>query len=300
MRRVLGDAPWRGVVVIGEGEKDDAPMLFTGERVGAGAGPSFDIAVDPLECTTYCAAGVPGSLATIAAAAPGAMFSPGPAFYMDKLVVSHAAREAIDIADAPEANLARVAEALGRPLESLRVVVLEKPRHDQLVERLRNLGVVVSTPAEGDVAGSLEVLLPDGPADVLMGIGGTPEGVMTACAARALGGGMQARLAPQRDDEAAAVRAAGIEVDRVLGVDDLVSGEAVFVATGVTGGAMLRSPQVSEGLASTESLVIADGLVSHVVAHEVAHGPVHADATVEADATVNQIEEEVPDGRARR
>jgi fructose-1,6-bisphosphatase II len=257
MRRALAKAPGRGTVVIGEGEKDGAPMLYNGERVGAG-GSAFDIAVDPLECTTFCAKGLPGSLATIAFAEANAMLRPGPSHYMDKLVVPPAAREAIDITDAPEVNLTRVANALRKDVTALRVVVLDKPRHAELITRLRRAGASVATPSDGDVAGALEVLLPSGEADLLMGVGGTPEGVMTACAASALGGGMETRLAPQSDAEARALAEAQLGPDRVYGLADLVVGSALFVATGVTGGSLLARPRSLDGAVLTESLVISE------------------------------------------
>jgi fructose-1,6-bisphosphatase II len=257
MRRALAEAPGLGTVVIGEGEKDGAPMLYNGERVGAG-GPPFDIAVDPLECTTYCAKGLPGSLATIAFAEADALLRPGPSHYMEKLVAPPAARDAIDITDGPEATLAPIADALGKDIAELRVVVLDKPRHAALIERLRRAGASVTTPSDGDVAGALDALLPSGEADLLMGVGGTPEGVMTACATRALGGGMQARLAPQNDAEARAVVDAGLDADRVYGLEDLVDRPAFFVATGVTRGSLLARPRVLDGAVVTESLVISD------------------------------------------
>jgi fructose-1,6-bisphosphatase II len=257
MRRALAKAPGLGTVVIGEGEKDGAPMLYNGERVGAGGAP-FDIAVDPLECTTFCAKGLPGSLTTIAFAEGDALLRPGPSHYMEKLVAPAAAREVIDIADAPEANLARVAAALDREIAGLRVVVLDKPRHVELIERLRRAGASVTTPSDGDVAGALEALMPSGDADLLMGVGGTPEGVMTACAASALGGAMQARLAPQSDAEAAALAEAGLDAERVYGLEDLVGGSSLFVATGVTGGLLLARPKALDGAVVTESLVISE------------------------------------------
>jgi fructose-1,6-bisphosphatase II len=264
MRRALAEAPGLGTVVIGEGEKDGAPMLYNGERVGAG-GSAFDIAVDPLECTTLCAKGLPGSLTTIAIAEATALLRPGPSHYMDKLVVPPAARDAIDIADSPEATLARTAAALGKEIAELRVVVLDKPRHADLIDRLRRAGASVTTPSDGDVGGALEVLLPSGEADLLMGVGGTPEGVMTACAARALGGGMQARLAPQSDAEARALASARRDVDRVYDVQDLVAGPAFFVATGVTGGSLLARPRaLGGGAVVTESLVISERSVRWV------------------------------------
>jgi fructose-1,6-bisphosphatase II len=257
MRAALAEAPGLGTVVIGEGEKDGAPMLYNGERVGAG-GPAFDIAVDPLECTTFCAKGLPGSLATIAFAEADALLRAAASHYMEKLVASPAARHAIDIADSPEGRLERVAGALGKGIAELRVVVLDKPRHAELIERLRRVGARVTTPSDGDVAGALEALLPSGEADLLMGVGGTPEGVMTACAARALGGGMQARLAPQSDAEVRALARAGFDAERVYGLRDLVEGTALFVATGVTGGSLLARPRALDDALVTESLVISE------------------------------------------
>ncbi len=266
MRSTLSSLPGSAVVIIGEGEKDDAPMLYNGEEVGGGgAGHRYHIAVDPLECTNFCAAGLPGALATIAFSEEDCMWSPGPAFYMDKLVVPPAARDVIAIEEGPEPNLRRVAEALGKSVEELRVVILDKPRHEDLIEELRSLGARVATPAEGDVAGSLEVLLPDGDADVCLGIGGTPEGIMTACAARSLGGGMQIRLAPQGDEEKEAVAEAGLDTERVYNRDEIVSGDSFFVATGVTGGTLLRGPWRSQDAILTESIVIGRGSVRRIV-----------------------------------
>jgi fructose-1,6-bisphosphatase II len=257
MRMALAEAPGLGTVVIGEGEKDGAPMLYNGERVGIG-GLAFDIAVDPLEGTTFCAKGQPGALATIAFAESDALLRPGPSHYMEKLVAPPAARGAIDIADGPEARLARVADALGKEIRELRVVVLDKPRHADLIARLRRAGASLATPSDGDVAGALETLLPSGDADLLMGVGGTPEGVMTACAAAAVGAGMQARLAPQSEAEARALARAGLDADRVHDLRDLVAGSAFFVATGVTGGSLLARPKVIDGAFVTESLVVSE------------------------------------------
>jgi len=272
MRQVLDAAPGTGRVVIGEGEKDDAPMLYNGETLGSGGSPAFDIAVDPVECTTFCANGLLGSLATIAMAESGSMWEPGPAFYMDKLLARAEAGEVIDITDTPEANLERVADALGKGVEDVRVVVLDKPRHEELIDRIRAGGAHVSTPSDGDVAGALAVLLPDGDADMLMGIGGTPEGVMTACAAKALGGAMQGRLAPQKDDERKALE--GKDLDRVLELDDMVGGDAFFVATGITGG-LVAAPRREQDWYVTESMVVAAGSVKRVIAHT----PVDDEAT---------------------
>lgn len=264
MRRALAAAPGTGTVVSGEGAKDDAPMLADGERVGRGGAPRYELAIDPLECTDLCAQGLPGALATIAVAPEGALWSPGPAFYMDKLVAGRRARAAIDLDAELEVNLEGVAQALRCDVADLRVVVLDKPRHRRLVAGLRDAGVRVRTPSAGDVAASLEVLLDDGDADLLLGIGGTPEGLLTACAARALGGAMQGRLAPQRDEERAALSDLGVDVGRRLELDDLVRADAVFVATGISGG-LLRAIEQSCGTVTTESLIVAPGEVRRVV-----------------------------------
>jgi fructose-1,6-bisphosphatase II len=264
MRDVLADAPARGTIVVGEGAKDEAPMLYDGERFGRTGGDEFDIAVDPLECTKLCAKGLPGSLATIAFAPRGAMAALECSFYMDKLVARGPAGEAVDIALSPEKNLRRAAQALGRPVGALRVAVLDKPRHAELIERLHTAGAHVISPSDGDVAAALAVLLPGGDLDLLIGIGGTPEGVMTACAARALGGFMQARLAPQRHDEATALARAGLSTERIYECADLVAGDSLFAATGVTDGALLRAPWRRDGQLWTESIAIAAGSVRRI------------------------------------
>jgi fructose-1,6-bisphosphatase II len=262
MRVALARAPGRGTVVVGEGAKDDAPMLHDGERLGRG-GAAFDIAVDPLECTTLCAKSLPGSFATIAFARRGAMARLGCSFYMDKLVTAAPSDCALDLA--PEENLRRLAQALDRPVGTLRVTVLDKPRHRELIDRLHAAGARVTSPPDGDVAGALGALMPGGDTDLLMGIGGTPEGVMTACAARALGGRMQARLAPQREDEAAALARAGLDTEHVYDLDELVADESLFAATGVTGSALLRGPFRRDGQLCTESILVAGGSVRRVV-----------------------------------
>ncbi len=265
MRTALAQARGPGTVVIGEGEKDEAPMLFDGEQLGANQGPAFDIAVDPLECTKLCARGLRGSLTTIAFAARGTMASIAGAFYMDKLVGPPAARGALDLTRPVEVNLERAAAALGKEIDQLRVVVLDKPRHEELIERLHQAGAEVSRPPDGDVAAAVAVLLPDGEADLLMGIGGTPEGVMTACAVRALGGFMQARLAPQAPEEAQVIAAAGLDTEHVYELEELAAGDGLFVATGVTGGDLLRRPWFAEGHLYTESLIIAAGSARRVL-----------------------------------
>jgi fructose-1,6-bisphosphatase II len=266
MREALGHVPGAGTVVIGEGEKDGAPMLYNGERVGTGRRPRFDIAVDPVEGTDLCASGQGGALTTIALAGDGALWSPGPAHYMDKLVVGAAARDAIDLRDEPERVVKRVAAALGKRPRELTVIVLDKPRHVELVARLRATGARVQTPSAGDVAGALLAALPGTGVDLLMGCGGTPEGVMAACAVKAVGGGMQTRLAPQREPEAEAIAAAGLSTTEILEVDDLVQGSALFAATGITGGTLgLRAPWRAGGWTFTQSLIVRPGSVRRIV-----------------------------------
>ncbi|MBB3052279.1 fructose-1,6-bisphosphatase II [Prauserella isguenensis] len=264
MREALAAAPGRGTVVIGEGEKDDAPMLFNGEVVGNGSGPEFDIAVDPLEGTSFCAKDLPGALATIAFGQRGTLWSPGPGFYMDKIVVPPEAKHSIDLDDPPEQTLIKVAKALGKQVDDLRVMIMDKPRHKKLIERVVQAGASVQTPAGGDVGGSLAVLLPTLDVDLLLGVGGTPEGVMTAAAVGALGGGMLGRLAPQRDEETDAIRAAGMSLDRIYSCDELVAGDAFFVATGVSGGNLLGRPQTHVGGTTAESLLISRNQIRRI------------------------------------
>ena len=243
MRETLAEVPGRGRVVIGEGEKDEAPMLYTGEEFGADDEVTFEIAVDPLEGTTYCASGLEGAISVVAAAPPGALWGVEASYYMDKLVVGPDAAGAIDIKASAEDNLGSVAEALGKKVRDLVTVILDKPRHEDLIERVRKLGCAVVAIPDGDVMGSLRVLVPHGKADVAMGVGGAPEGVITACATRLLGGEMQARPAPQSDDERSEMEKE-VDLERVLHLDDLVgSPECAFIATGVTTSALLPGPE---------------------------------------------------------
>jgi fructose-1,6-bisphosphatase II len=260
MRAALAGVAMDGVVAIGEGEKDEAPMLFNGERVGTGTGPELDVAVDPVEGTRLLALGRPNSVSVIAAAPRGSMWRPGASLYMSKLVVGEAARGAVDVTRTPTENLHRIAEALRRPVASLTVIVLDKPRHAGLVDEIRRAGARVALHTDGDVMGALLAALPDTGVDALMGIGGTPEGVISAAAVRALRGGMQGVRAPQLDAERERLRAElpGGEIGRVLALDDLVaSDDAFFAATAITDSPFLRGVRRSgaQGVA-TESLVI--------------------------------------------
>jgi fructose-1,6-bisphosphatase II len=260
MRRMLATADFDGVVVIGEGAKDAAPMLFDGEAVGSGRGRRVDVAVDPVEGTSLLARGAPDAIAVLGVAPRGSMWSPGPAFYMDKLVVGPDARHALHpgLMDAGVSSvLEAVAGALGRPVRELTVFVLDKPRHAERIADIRRAGARVVLRTDGDVAGALMAARPGSGVDLLMGIGGTPEGVIAACAVQALGGGMLARLAPQKPDEARAVRDAGLDLSRVMTADDLVSSDDVFfAATGITDGVLLRGVRYTASGATTESLVI--------------------------------------------
>lgn len=234
-------------------------MLFNGERLGTGAGPELDVAVDPVEGTRLLATGRPGALSVIAAAPRGSLWHPGASLYMRKLVVGEAARDAVDVARTPTENLHRIAEALRRPVASLAVFVLDKPRHAALVDEIRRAGARVALHTDGDVMGALLAALPDTEIDALMGVGGTPEGVVSAVAVRALRGGMQGVRAPQLDAERERLRAElpGGETGRVLGLDDLAaSDDAVFAATAITDGPFLRGVRRSGASAATESLVI--------------------------------------------
>ncbi|MDP8988049.1 MAG: class II fructose-bisphosphatase [Actinomycetota bacterium] len=256
MRAALAEVPGRGRVVIGEGEKDDAPMLYQGEELGTGTGAGWDLAVDPLEGTSFCARGAEGAIAVLATAPRGALWGTS-GFYMDKLVVGPGAAGAIDI-DAPvEDNLRRIAEALGKPVEQLVTIVLDKPRHQELIPRILECGAAVVRIPDGDVMGSLQALVPGGTADVSIGVGGSPEGVITACAVRLMGGDMQGRLAPQSDEERSTLEAEGVDIDAVLTLPELVGSEdCSFVATAVTHSPLLRAPERTLSGWRTSSIVI--------------------------------------------
>jgi len=257
MRLMLDTVNMDGVVVIGEGEKDDAPMLFNGERIGSGTGPRVDVAVDPLEGTRLTALGQPNAIAVIAVAERGTMFFPGAAFYMDKIACGPEAAEAIDITATPSENVRRVAEARGVEPRDVSVVVLERERHETLIGELREAGAKVNLIRDGDVAPAIAAAQGGAGVDLLMGIGGTPEGVISAAAIKCLGGALQGKLWPRNADERESLLAAGFELDRVLTTDDLVSGEDVFVAaTGVTTGALLRGVQKTRDGAATDSIVM--------------------------------------------
>ncbi len=246
-----------GVVVIGEGEKDKAPMLFNGEGLGTGNGPALDVAVDPVEGTNLLALGRPNAIAVVAMAPRGAMYNPGPAFYMKKLVVPAEAKYRVDIKAPVAHNLRRVAQALGKDVDDLVVFVLDKPRHKGLVEEIRQAGARIQLHTDGDVAGALMAVSSNSEVDVMMGTGGTPEGVLAACAIRAIGGEIQGCLDPQTDAERNSLLEAGYSLDRVLTTEDLVSSDDVFfAATGISGGTFLRGVEFTGSGAFTYSVVI--------------------------------------------
>ena len=257
MRKMINSVDMDGVIVIGEGEKDEAPMLFNGEQVGNGNGAAVDLAVDPVDGTRLMAEGRPNAISVIAAADRGSMFNPRDAFYMNKIAVGPEAAGAIDITAPVAANIDAVARAKGIRASEVTVVVLDRPRHEQLVDDIRKAGAKVRFIMDGDVAGAIAAAQDTSSIDLAMGIGGTPEGVVTACALKCLGGEIQGMLAPQSDAEREAVLAAGHDLDRVLGINDLVSSEnCYFAATGVTNGDLLRGVSYRKFGATTRSLVM--------------------------------------------
>lgn len=257
MRFVLDSLQMDGVVVIGEGEKDEAPMLYTGERLGTGDLPQVDIAVDPVEGTTLLAEGMPGAIAVVAIAERGSLYNWAGFAYMDKLAVGEAARGAIDINASVADNIHNVAQALRKRHEDVTVVVLDRPRHKELIRQIRETGARIKLILHGDVSAGVMTAIADPPADMLMGIGGAPEAVITACAMKCLGGEIQCKLWPRNDDERALAQSSGIDLEKVYHTEDLVQGENVFfAATGITEGEFLRGVRYLSGGASTHSVVM--------------------------------------------
>nr|WP_226379056.1 class II fructose-bisphosphatase [Pseudonocardia sp. KRD291] len=257
MRQLIGTVSMQGVVVIGEGEKDEAPMLFNGEQVGNGHGPACDVAVDPIDGTTLMAKGMPNALAVLAVAERDAMFDPSAVFYMEKLAVGPEAASVIDITESVAENVRRVAAAKGSDIADVTVCVLDRPRHEQIVEDIRATGARIHFITDGDVAGAIAAARPNSGVDMLYGIGGTPEGIITAAALKCMGGEIQGRLWPKDDEERQKALAAGHDLDRVLTTADLVRGDNVFFcATGITDGALLRGVHYQPGGATTQSIVM--------------------------------------------
>lgn len=257
MRLVLGTVSMDGIVVIGEGEKDEAPMLYNGERIGDGQPPEVDIAVDPVEGTTLTAKGSGNAISVIALSERGSMFDPGPCVYMEKIAVGAEARGTIDIRLTPTENLAAVARATGRRVTDLTAVILERDRHADIIGEVRQAGARIRLIPDGDVAGAMSTASPDSGADILFGVGGTPEGVIAAAALKCMGGEIQARLWPRNDEERTAAIAAGYNLDQVLMTDDLIAGDnAFFAATGIIDGDLLKGVTYSRSHVTTDSLVM--------------------------------------------
>jgi fructose-1,6-bisphosphatase II len=270
MRVVLATVAMDGIVVIGEGEKDEAPMLFNGERIGDGTPPECDIAVDPIEGTTPTAMGRANALSVIAVSERGTMFNPGPCVYMEKIAVGPDARGAIDITATPTENLHSVAKAKGETVRDLMAVILDRDRHADLIGEVRQCGARIRLISDGDVAGAISTAWADAGADILFGIGGTPEGVLAAAALKCMGGEIQGRLWPRNDSEREAAVAAGYDLSQVLTTDDLVQGDnCFFAATGITDGDLLKGVRYHPQSAITQSLVMRSrsGTVRLVDAH---------------------------------
>ncbi|MBV8236333.1 MAG: class II fructose-bisphosphatase [Acidimicrobiia bacterium] len=257
MRVVLATVAMDGIVVIGEGEKDEAPMLFNGEHIGDGTPPSADIAVDPIDGTTLTSLGRGNALSVIAMSERGTMFDPGPCVYMEKIAVGPDAAGAIDITRSPTDNLEAVGKAMGRDVQDLTAVILDRDRHKDLIAEVRAAGARIRLIPDGDVAGAISTAWPESGADVLFGIGGTPEGVIAAAALKCMSGEMQGRLWPRDDRERQLAVDDGYDLDQVLTTDDLVAGDnAFFAATGITDGELLHGVHYDSRGATTESLVM--------------------------------------------
>ena len=257
MRQLIGTVSMQGVVVIGEGEKDAAPMLYNGEEVGSGEGPECDVAVDPIDGTTLMAKGMPNAIAVMAVAERGTMYDPSAVFYMEKLVTGPDAADSVDITAPVAHNIKAVAKAKGAAVEDVTVCILDRPRHEDLVRAVRDAGARITFISDGDVAGAVMACTEGTGIDLLLGIGGTPEGIITACAVKCLGGVIQAKLWPQKKSEFINAAAAGLDLEQVLSTDDLVRSDNVFfVATGITDGELVRGVRYRGGGASTESLVM--------------------------------------------
>jgi fructose-1,6-bisphosphatase II len=257
MRKLIGTVSMKGIVVIGEGEKDQAPMLYNGEQVGDGTGPACDVAVDPIDGTRLTANGMPNAISVLAVAARGSMFDPSAVFYMSKLVTGPAAAGAVDIKAPVADNIAAVARAKGCARQDVTVVILDRPRHAGLIRQVRAAGARIKLITDGDVAGAIMAARDGTGVDLLLGIGGTPEGIIAASAIKCLGGVIQGILHPQDDAERRRALDAGLDLDQVLLTDDLVSSDDVFFAsTGITDGELMAGVRYRAGGATTHSLVM--------------------------------------------
>ncbi|MCZ4498443.1 MAG: fructose 1,6-bisphosphatase [Marmoricola sp.] len=257
MRTLISTVSMRGTVVIGEGEKDEAPMLFNGEQVGDGTGPECDVAVDPIDGTTLTAKGMSNAVAVLAVSPRGSMYDPSAVFYMEKLVAGPEAADVVDIRYPVAENIHLVAKAKGGKPEDVTVVLLDRPRHEEMAREIRDTGARIKYITDGDVAGAIMAARPDTGVDLLLGIGGTPEGIITACAIKCMDGVIQGKLWPTSDEERERALAAGLDLDQILLTDDLVSGDdCFFVATGITDGELMKGVRYRAGGASTHSLVM--------------------------------------------
>jgi fructose-1,6-bisphosphatase II len=257
MRKMISTVHMDGTVVIGEGEKDEAPMLFNGEQVGEGSGAEVDVAVDPIDGTTLTAKGMNNAISVVALAERGAMFDPSAVFYMEKIVCGPEAAGKIDIEAPVKVNLQRVADAKGVPINDLTVVVLDRPRHDQLSKDIREAGARIKFITDGDVAGAVMAARDDTGVDLLMGIGGTPEGIIAACAMKCLGGEIQGRLWARNDEEHRALAERGLSATQVLTTSDLVKGnDCFFAATGITDGELLHGVRFDRRVVRSQSIVM--------------------------------------------
>eukprot|EP01024_Parvocaulis_polyphysoides_P049546 TRINITY_DN48102_c0_g1_i2.p1 TRINITY_DN48102_c0_g1~~TRINITY_DN48102_c0_g1_i2.p1 ORF type:complete len:371 (+),score=59.16 TRINITY_DN48102_c0_g1_i2:36-1115(+) len=258
MRKVLNSIQMQGTVVIGEGEKDEAPMLYRGEQLGSGTSPELDIAVDPLDGTTLVAQGRDGAISVIALAEKGALFNPGPCMYMEKIAVGpNVPATTVSLSYPVHRNLEAVAYHLGKPISDVTVLILDRPRHAKLIQECREAGARIKLIGDGDVGGAIETAKETSPVDILMGIGGTPEGVVAAAALKCMGGSIQGRLWPRNDEEKLEAIRQGYDLQKIQDTRDLCSGEEVyFAATGVTDGDLVRGVRYYSGGASTNSIVM--------------------------------------------
>ena len=256
MRHLISSISMNGVVVIGEGEKDNAPMLYNGEQVGDGTGPEVDVAVDPVDGTTLTAKGMSNAVSVLAVAERGTMYDPSAVFYMDKLATGPDAADVVDIRLPVRENIRRVAKAKNERPSDVTVVMLDRPRHTGLAQEIRDAGARLYYISDGDVAGAVMAARSGTGVDLMLGVGGTPEGIIAACAIKCMGGVIQGRLAPTDDDERQKALDAGLDLDAVLSTDELVRGECYFVASGITDGQLLRGVRYGSGGATTHSLVM--------------------------------------------
>lgn len=285
MRTLISTVGMNGTVVIGEGEKDNAPMLYNGEQVGSGQGPECDVAVDPIDGTTLTAKGMANAVSVLAVSPRGSMYDPSAVFYMEKLVTGPEAADVVDIRYPIAENIHQVAKAKGSAPEDVTVVLLDRPRHDQMAREIRDTGARIKFITDGDVAGAIMAARADTGVDLLLGVGGTPEGIIAACALKCMDGVIQGRLWPTDDEERERAVDAGHDLDRVLYTDDLVSGDdCFFVATGITDGELMKGVRYRAGGASTHSLVMRSrsGTIRQIISeHKLSKLKAYADVDFE-------------------